>query len=298
VLKQQLAEKVTFQQMLANTMDDKAYLSGGGVKGFALGKKLTNAFEQYQALLDQIGMIAHTVHEAGGVLEAARSYELFKYINRICVLFEQAGIQDERLQFFKNWSDMVYRVDRDATGALDRPGGVKVPDADSLKKASTTTDFGAPHTAPSDQFLLDNYGRFGEMVEQQGLELGKKAQTEGGGGGGPDGGKGGPDRLAPAAPAPAADGERRRGGHGLARDPVARRGRRGVPAPAARAVEAHARAGDRGEQGLPGAEGGRRSARWPTSRPSRSASSRPPTCSSAPPSSRRCSRPPAARSSG
>ena len=123
------------------------------------------------------------------MLEAARSYELFKYINRICVLFEQAGIQDERLQFFKNWSDLVYRVDRDATGALDRPGGAKVPDPDSLKKANVTTDFGAPHVAPSDQFLIDNYGRFGEMVEQRGLELGKKAQTEGGGGGGgPEGG--------------------------------------------------------------------------------------------------------------
>ena len=176
VLKQQLAERVTFQQMLANAMDDEAYISGGGVKGFALGQRLTNASEQYQALLDQIGMIAHVVHEAGGVLEAARGYELFKYVNRICVLFEQAGIQDERLAFFKNWSELIYRVDRDATGAIDRPGGIRLQEG--AGRAGVRDDVQAPHTAPSDQFLLENYGRFGEMVEQHGLDIGRRAQTE------------------------------------------------------------------------------------------------------------------------
>jgi hypothetical protein len=185
-LRQQLAEKLTFQQMLANTMDDEAYVTGGGVKGFALGKKLTNAFEQYEALLDQIGMIAHTVHAAGGVLEAARSYELFKYVNRICVLFEQAGVKDERLAFFKNWSELVYRVDREATGALDRLEGAKL--AGGAGKASVRTDAGAPQVAPSDSFLLDNYQRFGEMVEQQGEALGKRAQAEAAGAGGADAG--------------------------------------------------------------------------------------------------------------
>ncbi|MDA0137902.1 hypothetical protein [Solirubrobacter deserti] len=182
-VKAQLAEKVTFQQMLANAMDDEAYISAGGVKGFALGQKLTNAAEQYQALLDQVGMIAHTVKEAGGVIEAARRYELFKYVFRICQLFEQAGIQDERLAFFKNWSELVYRVDREATGALDRPGPIEL--AGSAKKASVMTDAGAPQTAPSDRFLLDNYGRFGEMVEHHGLDLAKQADAGGGASGSP-----------------------------------------------------------------------------------------------------------------
>ena len=180
-VRQQLAEKITFQQMLANAMDDEAYISGGAIRGFALGQKLINPAEQYQALLDQVGMIAHAVKEAGGVLEAARRYELFKYVNRICALFEQAGVQDERLAFFKHWSELVYKVDRDATGALDRPGGVELTDAAKKGEAKVTTDAGAPHVAPSDQFLLDNYGRFGEMVEHHGLDLGKKVQGDGGG---------------------------------------------------------------------------------------------------------------------
>ena len=210
-VRQQLAEKITFQQMLANAMDDEAYISGGAVRGFALGQTLINPFEQYQALLDQVGMIAHAVKEAGGVLEAARRYELFKYVNRICTLFEQAGVQDERLAFFKNWSELVYKVDRDATGALDRPGGVELTDAAKKGEAKITTDAGAPHVAPSDQFLLDNYGRFGEMVEHHGMDLGKKVQGDGGG---PTGspqllrlprptvadGAGGGDRLSPRCP--------------------------------------------------------------------------------------------------
>jgi hypothetical protein len=155
-VRQQLAEQVTFQQMLANAMDDEAYLSGGGVKGFALGQPLDNAYEQYQALLDQIGMIDHIVREAGGVLTAARSYELYKYVNRICSVFEQAGIRDERLPFFKNWSEHIYRVDREATAGGVRPGGA---------------------LPPSDQFLLDNYTRFSEMVEQHGEELSRRATT-------------------------------------------------------------------------------------------------------------------------
>jgi hypothetical protein len=141
-------------------------------------------------------MIAHTVHAAGGVLEAARSYELFKYVNRICVLFEQAGVKDERLAFFKNWSELVYRVDREATGALDRPEGAKL--AGGAGKASVRTDAGAPQVAPSDSFLLDNYQRFGEMVEQQGEALGKRAQAEAAGAGGGD--AGGPARPPIGAP--------------------------------------------------------------------------------------------------
>lgn len=176
-LRQQLAEQVTFQQMLANTMDDEAYLSGGGVKGFAVGRTLTNAFEQYEAVLDQIGMMAHAVDKAKGVLGAARSYELFKYINRICVVFEAAGVSDERLPFFKNWSEHVYQVDRDATGALDRPGG-----ATPLRPG---VDVGVPRTAPSDDFLLQNYQRFGEMVEQRGGELGRRTRGEPPAGDGP-----------------------------------------------------------------------------------------------------------------
>lgn len=158
----------------------------GGVKSFALMQKLTNSAEHYQALLDQIGMIAHAVHEAGGVLEAARRYELFKYVFRVCQVFEQAGIQDERLAFFKNWSELGYRVDRDATGALDRPDGAPKL-ADSAHKTQVRTDPQTPKVARSDQFLLDNYGRFGEMVEHHGLDLGKKVQGEGGGSGGPAG---------------------------------------------------------------------------------------------------------------
>ena len=177
-------------------------------------------------------MIAHAVHEAGGVLEAARRYELFKYVNRICELFEQAGIQDERLAFFKNWSELVYQVDRDATGALDRPGGVKLTEAATRARRTGRLTPARRTSRRRIEFLLDNYGRFGEMVEHHGLDLGRRAQTETGRrDAGPGGGA---DGLAAAAAAAAPDGRRRRRRrHRLARAADAGRGRRRRAAAAA-----------------------------------------------------------------
>jgi hypothetical protein len=111
----QLAEQVTYHQMLANAMGDDAYISPGGVRRFVQGGALRDPHEQFQAAADQIEMAAHTVHEAGGVLEAMRRYEMFKYIRRFCDVVEAAGIDDPQLPFFKNWSETVYRLDRVAT---------------------------------------------------------------------------------------------------------------------------------------------------------------------------------------
>jgi hypothetical protein len=163
-----LVEQVTYQQMLANLMDEEAYVSPGGVKGYAQGKKLTNPHDRYQAALDQVGMIGHQAAAHGGVLAAMRSYEMFKYVQRLCDILEQAGIQDPGLAFFRNWADLVYRVDRAATGgprdAID-PGslGGKAHDPGTRVRYS---DLDQPTPGPDDKFLLDNYSRFRDMAHK------------------------------------------------------------------------------------------------------------------------------------
>ena len=75
-----LAEESTYKQMLANMLNDEAYITPGAVGEFVSQKPVANASERYQASLDQVLMISHQAQAAGGVLAAMRRYEIFKYI--------------------------------------------------------------------------------------------------------------------------------------------------------------------------------------------------------------------------
>ncbi|GAA0931703.1 hypothetical protein GCM10009554_15790 [Kribbella koreensis] len=177
--KARLAEQVTYQQMLANAMSDDAYLSPGGVKGFALNQPLSGPHQHYQAALDQLDMAGHAIREAGGVLEAMRSYELFKYINRFSVIVESAGLTDPSLNFFKNWSDLVYRVDRAATGAEARPGGLGSEAKGAHKSGARYDNPGEALDAPTAEFLLGRYEEFQAFVARHTAELRARTQPEG-----------------------------------------------------------------------------------------------------------------------
>ena len=111
--------------MLANAMEGEAYIDPAAVKRFVLGDtgpKATNEpVELYGAAREQLSMITHLVAETpGGLAEAVHRYELLKYINRTVEVLEAAGFKDPQLTFLKNWSELGYRVHREAT-ARDRP---------------------------------------------------------------------------------------------------------------------------------------------------------------------------------
>lgn len=129
-----LAEEITYHQMIANALGDEAYITPGGVHGYALGQRLTTPHERYQAVLDQIDMIRHQVAEHGGVLDALRRYELFKYMMRTCDALEQAGIRDPAVTTYRHLAELYYQMDRaamsgtprgreDTTGLTDRHRG-------------------------------------------------------------------------------------------------------------------------------------------------------------------------------
>ena len=126
-----LAEEATYKQMLANMLNDEAYITPGAVGEFVSQKPVANASERYQASLDQVLMIGHQAHAAGGVLAAMRRYEIFKYISRYCELLESSGLvldaaDKAKLTWFKNWSEYVYRVEREATGSATAVEGRQV----------------------------------------------------------------------------------------------------------------------------------------------------------------------------
>lgn len=163
-----LAQLLTESQMRANAMTDDAYVSPGAVVGSALGSDLTSLHQHYQDAIDNIAMLTHAVQESGGVLEAMRSYEAFKYISRIAERLDAAGVTDPALPFFLAWSDLNYRVDRGAMGAQPRER-VPVP-SDPARAYSggraRYTDYDVPTQGVPDQFLLDNYHRFRQLVDQ------------------------------------------------------------------------------------------------------------------------------------
>ena len=117
------------KQMLANSLEDEAYVSGGAIRSVVLGQKPANAHESYQAAIDQVSMLQHMAGEAGGMRKAMRRYETFKYIQRITEVFEAAGIKDRRLNFLRNQSELIYNVERQAAS-----GDPRTIDAGDLTK--------------------------------------------------------------------------------------------------------------------------------------------------------------------
>jgi hypothetical protein len=180
--KARLATEVTERQMLANMLNDDAYITPGGVGRFAGGKGKLNAAQLYQAAVDQVDMIGHQVHVNHGVLKAMRSYEIFKYMQRFCDLVADSGLavgEDlARLTFFRNWTEYVYRVEREATASATAGGPRNL--ASSADKARVRlTDPQAPKPGVSDAFLIDNYREFQTFADKMSGRLRQAGMGDG-----------------------------------------------------------------------------------------------------------------------
>lgn len=111
-------EDALVTQMKANALDPEAYVSPGAIETIVLGHKLTPQ-KAYEAVIDQLGMIHHQATAAGGMRNALRRYETFKYIRRICDHLSAVGVQDARMTFLRNHAELVYNVERRATASAE-----------------------------------------------------------------------------------------------------------------------------------------------------------------------------------
>jgi hypothetical protein len=167
-----IAARVTEQQMLANMLNDDAYITPGAVGQFANQRPVRNAAERYQAVIDQLDMMAHQMHEHGGALDAMRRYEIFKYMQRFCDLVEGSGLvrsgDEARLTFFRNWAEYVYRVERTATGSAEAVQGRQLAgSADTARvRLSDQVDLDGELSGVSNRFLLENYRDFQAFADR------------------------------------------------------------------------------------------------------------------------------------
>lgn len=128
-----LAKEITEKQMLANALNDEAYVSPGAVGHFVSGVKATSPAAQYQTLIDQLAELQNLVANQykGSMLAALRGYESYKYILRSCEMLEKSGLVANSdlaaaLQLHKSFSEYVYRVQRAATESVQGREGVPV----------------------------------------------------------------------------------------------------------------------------------------------------------------------------
>ncbi|MDX6631447.1 MAG: hypothetical protein QOH00_3693, partial [Gaiellales bacterium] len=105
-------------QALANALDPEAYISTGAIRSVVLGEHV-DVTGRYEAVIEQLDMLHHQSHEAGGMGRALRKYETFKYVQRICDQLTAAGVRDPRIAFLRNQGEMVYKMDRGAMSSAD-----------------------------------------------------------------------------------------------------------------------------------------------------------------------------------
>lgn len=117
--KEDLALRITENQMEANFLSKEAYIGPGALLG-VLGEKAVG-LDAHQLVHSNLEMIEHIIHEAGGVAEAVRGYETYKYFNRIIETLKGNGLATSRLEAFGNIAEYVYRTNRKAHAAV---GGV------------------------------------------------------------------------------------------------------------------------------------------------------------------------------
>ncbi len=108
------------RQMLANSLDDGAYVTGGAIRSIVKGQSPQTAHDSYQTLIDQIAQIGIHAHEKGGMRAGLRDYETFKYIQRIATALEASGVHgDPRIKYLHQQAELVYNVERDAVVSED-----------------------------------------------------------------------------------------------------------------------------------------------------------------------------------
>lgn len=166
-----LAEQITQRQILANFYTPEAYIGPGAGVQTVQGRPVSG-HEAYQAALSHLAEFHHIVAEAGGdMIQAAREYELFKYVNRYAQAARSAGLGGPSLTYFDNLAAYLYRVNRQAhsveahteTGhaAIDHP-------AQRLEAARRGAGFlNDPTTAPvTDVFLQSTIERFMQLTRE------------------------------------------------------------------------------------------------------------------------------------
>jgi hypothetical protein len=108
----ELTLEMMLHQKRANALTDDAYITLGGIQGYGLDVKLKGPEQMYQSFLDQVSMATHQIHASGGLQKSLRSYEVFKYLQRLCDTLEQAKINDPLIGLLKKECDLVYFIDR------------------------------------------------------------------------------------------------------------------------------------------------------------------------------------------
>ncbi|MBW4518355.1 MAG: hypothetical protein KME16_01300 [Scytolyngbya sp. HA4215-MV1] len=110
----QLAQHISEKQIEANFYTEEAYIGPGAARMTVGGAKVVG-HEAYQAMLSDLEMIEHIVHQANGnLIQAAREYELFKYVNRVTKAAKSGGQSNPALTYFEHLSEYIYKRHRGA----------------------------------------------------------------------------------------------------------------------------------------------------------------------------------------
>jgi hypothetical protein len=160
-----LAKKITFKQMEANTLTVEAYIGPGAGRMTVAGIKVVGP-EAYQAAMSNLEMIQHIMREAGGnAVVASREYEVYKYMNRFAEAAEAAGVKNPGLDYWKNFSGFVYGTERGATSSVAHLGERGAATA-SKKGTPVLSDLSPQIGEVTDQFLLNQYQSWQAFSQQ------------------------------------------------------------------------------------------------------------------------------------
>jgi hypothetical protein len=111
--REDLARQISLLQTRLNYLTEEAYIGPGATRA-VVDRQPTAGHGAYQHGISQIPMIMHIVHSEGGNLEAARTYEFWKYVGRYVDACHSAGIESASLTFFGNQSFHINRQHRQA----------------------------------------------------------------------------------------------------------------------------------------------------------------------------------------
>jgi hypothetical protein len=148
-------------QAQANAFDPEAYVSTSTIRSVVLGERV-DVIGRYEGVIEQLDMLAHQAHEAGGMRGALRRYETYKYVQRICDQLTGAGITDSRIAFLRNQGEMVYKMDRGAMASSDPR---TVSPRDVTGKSNMAYEEYGEVPGVSDAFLTDVHDMLQGLVD-------------------------------------------------------------------------------------------------------------------------------------
>jgi hypothetical protein len=176
----ELTMEMMLHQKRANALTDDAYITMGGIRGFGTGQGLKGSEQIYQAFMDQVSMASHQVHASGGLLPALRSYEVFKYLQRLCETLEAAKINDPLIGLLKKECDLVYLIHRTRNAADGHELAWNKLGKNTQKASVRLTDVG-DMPAMTDGQLMRTYQMATELAAKHGGALRSEAFGSGAG---------------------------------------------------------------------------------------------------------------------